>query len=196
MTSPFDFIVKPLGDRYSNIKKIEDKELLLNTEISNHEFVNRVGVVKSVPSAFKTEIEVGDNVIVHHNVFRRMYDVKGREKNSRSFLDENNYLVQPDQVYAYKRFWQWKPVEGYCFVQPIKTDCKYSVDPEKPLTGIVFYGDEQLKKGDVIGFSPGDEYEFVIENTRLYRVMKKFITIKYEREGNEKAYNPSWAQSS
>ena len=31
---------------------------------------------------------------------------------------------------------------------------------------------------------------------RLYRVMTQFITIKYEYQGNEEEYNPSWAQSS
>ena len=36
--------------------------------------------------------------------------------------------------------------------------------------------------------------EEVIDGDRLYRVMNKFITIKYEYQGNEEAYNPSWAQ--
>ena len=31
---------------------------------------------------------------------------------------------------------------------------------------------------------------------RLYRVMTQFITIKYEYQGNEEEYNPSWAESS
>ena len=43
---------------------------------------------------------------------------------------------------------------------------------------------------------PNDEFEFVIEDKRLYRVMDKYITIKYERERNEEAYNTSWAQGS
>ena len=39
------------------------------------------------------------------------------------------------------------------------------------------------------------KYEFVIDGERLYRVMNHFITIKYEYQGNEKEYNPSWTQS-
>ena len=49
-----------------------------------------------------------------------------------------------------------------------------------------------LKEGDLVGFTPTSEYEFVINDERLYRVRSKNITVKYEREGNEKEYNPSW----
>ena len=46
----------------------------------------------STPIAGHTNIKSGDTVIVHHNVFRRWHDVKGREKNSRSFFNESTYL--------------------------------------------------------------------------------------------------------
>ena len=37
--------------------------------------------------------------------------------------------------------------------------------------------------------------EHIVDGERLYRVMNQFINIKYEYQGNEKEYNPSWAQS-
>ena len=49
-----------------------------------------------------------------------------------------------------------------------------------------------LKQGDLVGFRPTSEYEFVIDNKRLYRVLSHFITIKYEYQGQEEEYNPSW----
>tara|TARA_R100000278_G_scaffold66692_1_gene53237 strand:- start:23 stop:604 length:582 start_codon:yes stop_codon:yes gene_type:complete len=193
MRSIFDFIVEPFGERYNNTVDVGDKELIINNEMSNHQFVNRVAKVLATPISVETEVKVGDLVVVHHNVFRRMYNIKGKEKNSRSFFTENKYFLQPDQVYAYKNKNSWKPIKGYCFVKPVENDDKYSTELEKPLVGIIEYGSGDFKKGDVVGFSPGDEYEFVIENNKLYRVMNKFITIKYESERNEKAYNPSWA---
>ena len=39
--------------------------------------------------------EIGDEVILHHNVFRRWYDIRGNEKNSAAFLSENDYIVSP-----------------------------------------------------------------------------------------------------
>ena len=39
MKSVFDFIVKPLGEKYNNKIKIGDTELVLNTKVENHKFV-------------------------------------------------------------------------------------------------------------------------------------------------------------
>tara|TARA_R100001460_G_scaffold27599_1_gene55476 strand:- start:847 stop:1428 length:582 start_codon:yes stop_codon:yes gene_type:complete len=193
MKAPFDFVIEPKGSRYNNVKKVGDKELILNTEIFNHQFVNRTAIVKSTPTAYKTNIKPGDEVIVHHNVFRRWHDIKGKEKNSRSFFDENTYLVKEDQIFLYKRNDELKACDGYCFVQPIKSLDKNSFIPEEKCIGIVTYTDGRFNVNDLVGFTPFSTYEFVIENKRLYRVLNKFITIKYEYQGNEKAYNPSWA---
>ena len=41
MKSLYDFIVKPLGDRYANTKKIGEKKLILNTKIESWKFVRK-----------------------------------------------------------------------------------------------------------------------------------------------------------
>ena len=195
MKAPFDFIIEPKGNRYNNTTKVGDKDLILNTEIFNHQFVNREAIVKSIPTAFETKIKTGDTVIVHHNVFRRWHDVRGNEKNSRSYFNENTYIIKEDQIFLYKKDKEWKSLNGYCFVQPIKQRNHLNVDKEEACIGIVKYTDGSYKKEDLVGFTPFSTYEFVIDGKRLYRVMTKFITIKYEYQGNEEAYNPSWAQS-
>ena len=40
MQSIFNFIIEPIGGRYDNKKKVGDKELIVNTELQNHNFVN------------------------------------------------------------------------------------------------------------------------------------------------------------
>ena len=45
MKSVYNFVVKPKGERYNNTKKFEGGELILNTEIYNHQFVNRTAIV-------------------------------------------------------------------------------------------------------------------------------------------------------
>jgi len=197
MHSVFNYLVEPKGSRSTGKKNIEGQELLLNTDLQNHEYVNRIGTVLSLPlvTVYK-ELKEGDDVIVHHNVFRRFRDVRGKEKDSKNYLSENVYLVQPDQVYAYKRNDEWKALEGFVFVIPIKETKMFSVNDERPLVGIVKYSNGEFEKEQLIGFRPNSEYEFIIEGQRLYRVPVNSITIKYEHQGNEEEYNPGWAQSS
>ena len=190
-----DFIVSPVGERYNNFTKIGDKNLILNTEIYNHQYVNRLAKVIATPLLFQSPINVGDEVIIHHNVFRRWNDVKGREKNSRSYWKENKYLITEDQIYLYKKD-DWKAMPNYSFIKPIKSNNKFSSTVEKELVGIIKYSDGTFDKNELVGYRPGIECEDFINGERLYRVMNKFITIKYEYQGNEEEYNPSWAQSS
>ena len=192
-----DYLVSPIGERYNNSKKIDNKELILNTEIFNHQYCNRNARVIATPLLFSSPVKSGDEVIIHHNVFRRWLNVKGVEKNSRSYFNEDKYLVSEDQIYLYrsnKNAWQAMP--GFSFVKPLKAINKFNANQERPLVGIIKYSDGSFKKEELVGFSPSGEFEFVINGERLYRVMNKFITIKYEYQGNEEEYNPSWAKSS
>jgi len=192
MKSVYNFVVTPVKSRYNNTKDIGGKELIVNTEIFNHQYVSREAIVKAIPTVGDTDIKVGDKVIVHHNVFRRWHNQHGIEKNSRSYIDEETYLAQPDQIFLYKNT-EWQAQKGYCFVAPVKSTNELSVDKEKPLVGIVKHTDGTVSKGDLIGFRPNSEYEFIIEGQKLYRLLSNFITIKYEYQGDEEEYNPSWA---
>jgi hypothetical protein len=196
MKSVYNFVVTPKGKRYNNTKKVGDSELILNTDIFKHQYVNREAVVISTPIVGDTNIEAGDSVIVHHNVFRRWHNVKGVEKNSKSYFNESTYFIGKDQIFLYKRNKNWFAPKGYCFVKPLKAVDQFNIESEKPLQGIVKYSDGTVKAGDLIGFTPNSKYEFIVDNERLYRVLSNFITIKYEYQGNEEEYNPSWAESS
>jgi hypothetical protein len=203
MKAVYNFVVTPVKSRYNNTKDIDGKELIVNTEIFNHQYVSREAIVKAIPTVGKTDIKVGDTVIVHHNVFRRWHNQHGIEKNSKAYIDEDHYLVQPDQIFLYKpkaifsyHNRKWEAMKGYCFVAPIKSTNELSVEKEKPLMGVVKYTDGTVNEGDLIGFRPNSEYEFIIDGQKLYRLLSQFITIKYEYQGDEEEYNPGWAKSS
>ena len=201
MRSVYNFVVTPVGERYNNTKKVEGGDLILNTEIYNHQFVNRIAKVISTPIIGDTDIKPGDEVIVHHNVFRRWHNVKGEEKNSRSYLTEDTYLVNYDQIFLLKYCNSfsdnnWYAPKGYCFVKPLKTKDQFNIDIETPFMGIVKYSDGTVEEGDLIGYKPRTECEFIIDGERLYRILSNLITIKYEYQGDEETYNPSWAKSS
>ncbi len=196
MKSVYNFVVAPKGKRYNNTKKIGDLELILNTEIFNHQYVNREAIVISTPIIGNTNIKPGDTIIVHHNVFRRWHNVQGVEKNSKAYFNENTYLINYDQIFLYKQNNIWKTPKGYCFIKPLKAVDQFNIESEKPLQGIVKYSDGTIEVDELVGFRPNSQYEFIIDGERLYRVLSNFITIKYEYQGNEEEYNPSWAKSS
>ena len=193
MKSVYNFVVTPIGERYNNSKKVEGGNLILNTEIYNHQFVNRIAKVISTPIIGDTDIKPGDEVIIHHNVFRRWHNIKGVEKNSRSYFNESTYFINHDQIFLYKRKDKWIAPKGYCFVKPLKAVDQFNIESEKPLQGIVKYSDGTVEVNDLVGFRPSSQYEFVVDGERLYRVLSNFITIKYEYQGDEEEYNPSWA---
>jgi hypothetical protein len=200
VTGVFDFIVKPVGSRYENSIDIDGKELIVNTKIESFKSVNNIAEVVSIPLAYKTDIKVGDTVVIHHNVFRRFYDMKGKQKNSRSYFKEELYFCSSDQIYLYKTDTEWKSFGDRCFIKPLKNIDHLKLDKERKLIGILKYGNDSLKEleinpGDLVGYTPFGEFEFIIDNQRLYCMKSNDIVIKYEYKGNEEEYSPSWAQS-
>ena len=201
MKSLYDFIVEPLGDKYSNTVNIDGKSLVLNTKIESFKFVNRLAKVIKTPLAFNLDIKTGDIVVIHQNVFRTFYDMKGKKKKSRSFFKDNLYFCSIDQIYLYKNSDGWNSFGDRCFIKPIKSKEDLTLDKEASLIGILKYGNSSLNKlkinpGDLVGYTPNGEWEFLIEKERLYCMKSNDIVIKYEHEGNEEEYNPSWAHSS
>lgn len=201
MKSVFNFIVKPVGARYNNKIKVEDKELILNTKIESFKSVNNLAEVISTPLAYSTNIKVGDIILIHHNVFRRFYDIRGNQKNSRAFFMDDLYFCDLDQIYLYKSDDnKWNTFGDRCFVKPLKNADDLKLNKEQELIGILKYGNNSLNKlkineGDLVGYTPYGEFDFIIDGERLYCMKSNDIVIKYERKGDEAEYNPSWAQS-
>lgn len=201
MKSIFQFIVKPIGERYNNEINIEDKILIVNAGIEDHSFVNRLAEVVEIPAGIKTPINKGDKVLVHFNLFRRWYDIRGNERNSAKYFKDDLYFADQDQIYMYNRGGKWLSNNEYCFVKPVLENTNLTGDKLKTLRGILTYGNSSLEtlginEGDYIGFKPGSEFEFVIDKQLVYCMKSNDIVIKYERQGNEKEYNPRWAKSS
>ena len=200
MNSLGQFIIKPLNDRYNNQVKVGDKNLITNTRVEDWRSVSKEAVVVSVPLAVKTDIKPGDKVVVHHNIFRRWYDVRGVEKNSATFFKDNMYFADASQIYMYQKNDEWLTNMEYCFVSPVIETDVLKHQKEKELIGILKYGNKSLKAlginpGDLIGFKPNSEFEFVFDSQRLYCMKSNDIVIKYGNKGNEKEYHPSWANS-
>jgi len=200
MKSIYNFIITPLNERYENEVKVGDKKLIVNTSIEDHKFISKRAKVLSVPIAFNTDIKEGDEVIVHHNIFRRWYDVRGNEKNSAQYFEDDKYFCNLDQIYLYKENNQYKPNLNYCFVKPLLDKSDLRTQKEKPLIGIMkypnsFLEDQGITKGTVVTFKPNSEFEFIVGDERLYCMKSNDIVLNHGYKENEEEYNPSWAKS-
>ena len=201
MRSVYDFIIKPVGERYDNEISVGDKKLILNSKIENHKFINNVAEVIATPLAYTTPINKGDKVLVHHNIFRRYYNQQGKEVNSSKYFKDDQYFCQIDQIYMYSKEGDWIPINDRCFVAPIINEDDLDLQKEKKHIGILKYGNNSLELnkinvGDLIGFTPNSEFEFIVNDELLYCMRTKDIVIKYEYKTSETQYNPSWAKSS
>jgi len=195
--SLYYFIVKPFDDRYDNTRTVNGNDLIINTGIEDHRFISKKAVVVSTPAAYNTKINIGDELYIHHNIFRRWYDQKGKERNSSTHFKDDLYFVSLEQIYMYNL----KPNLDYCFVKPLKNQSVLENRKEQPNVGIVKYSNKSLEALGIapetlITFTPNSEFEFIIEGERLYCMKSNDIALTHEYQGNEEENNPSWAKGS
>ena len=185
MRSPFYFIVKPVKNkRYNNTKNISNVEFITSTSEENHMTSNRYATVVSTPLDYKGSTKKGDTLLVHHNVFKHYNDMKGRQKSSKSYFQDNLFFIENDQFFMYKQNNKWFCHDRYCFIKPIEKQESYLAKnyKEEPLVGTLKYlnnylSNKGLKKNDKVIFKPESEYEFDVDGEKLYRMYDHQITV-------------------
>ena len=184
MQSPDRFIVRPIkGKRYNNTKDIGGLDFITSTSEEDFKFSNREAEVISLPLDYKGDIEIGDTLLVHHNVFKFYNDMKGRRQSGRSFFKDDLFFIEDEQFYMYKKNGKWKAHGRNCFIKPSAVKKSFIDKPGEyePLIGTVKYINEELiklgvKEGDEISFQPESEYEFRVDDEILYRMFTNNIT--------------------
>lgn len=185
MKTPYLYLIEPEGDRYNNTKIIEGKEIILNTTMDETDFkyTNRIARVIGTPKR-EGVLKEGDRVIVHHNTFRKWFNVKGRLKDSSNFIKEGAFYAGLDQIFAYDRGDGWTTLEDYCFVKPIEKESGFTYNVENWIQdrGIVAISNPILEKqgigvGDEIFFVGPARYRFDIEGETYWK-MSAYANVK------------------
>lgn len=185
MKSPHFFLIKPKGDEYQNDIEIAGQKITVNSTVEDHRHVNRFAEVLEVPIHYEGPIKKGDTLVVHHNIFRIYYDMKGRPRKSPNYFKEGVYLIEPLQFYLYHNGTEWNAVDEYCFVKPIDKENSYlHEEGEEENTGVMVYSNQTLesrgvKSGDKVHFTKNSEYEFVVNDERIYRMNTRDICVAY-----------------
>jgi hypothetical protein len=190
MRSLNSFICRPKNDRrYENTKEIEGKQVVTSSTDEDHLAVNRIAIVESVPINYNGPIKDGDEIVVHHNIFRLYGDMKGRERSSYAFLFDNKFIIEPIDIFAYRRpEGKWCAIAPYCFVAPVDRVGSQGFDESgqyEPHRGVIVYPNEEqrdLNPGTEIIYRPHIEYEFNIDGKKLYRMKTHHVCLINERK--------------
>ena len=174
MRTPYQYLIEPEGDRYNN----ERDGLIVNTTMDETDFkyTNRIGRVIGLP-ARDGVLEVGDKVIVHHNTFRKWFNVRGNLKDSANFVKKGVFQAMEDTIYAYDRGDGWKTIEDWVFVKPIENEGKdiWNIGEYETQIGFVKYANSHV--GKKVFFDKHSEYRFDIDGEILYRMREQDLML-------------------
>lgn len=181
MQAPQSFIVTPKHRRYKEGKKMGDVVFETVSSVEDAKDVSKEAIVVALPMNYDGDIEVGDEVIIHHNIFRSYYDVQGKLKQSRAHLYDEYFQVIPEELFLYKKKGEWFPNEDFCFVAPITIDEDSLLEQGLEHTGVVWASNEH-KEGIRVGFTPESEYEVWVDGLLLYRMRDRDICLYIKEE--------------
>lgn len=178
MRSPFYFIARPVDNkRYDNTREIDGVEFIINTSEEDARFSNRYAEVLELPLGYTGPVQQGDVLLVHHNVFKFYNDMKGRRKSGMSFFKEDLFFIENDQFFLFRHDGVWHTHDRYCFVKPLSVQESFIFKPItfEPLMGVMKYPNRMLldagvKAGDRVCYAPSQEYEFIVDGEKLYRM--------------------------
>jgi hypothetical protein len=190
MRSPNQFIVKPLNDsRYLDTIDIDGIRLIVSTSQEDASSSNREAIVMETPLVYDGPISVGDHLLVHHNVFKFYYDMKGRQRNGRSYFKDGLFFIDDMQYFMWRKSdGDWQTVGDVCFIEPIgeKESWIQKFTDLEPLQGVIRYRSDSLEGADVgdeVLFRPNSEYEFRIHGRTMYRVFNRAVVINMSYDG-------------
>ena len=168
MKTPYQYIIKPVGERYNN----EKDGLIVNTTMDETDFkyTNRVGEVVALPVRNEAKLEIGDKVITHHNTFRKWFNVRGNLKDSSNYVRDDMFQVNTDMIFAYDRGDGWKPIEDWIFVKPIENGGEniWNLDMYETQMGEIVIANNLV--GEKVFYDKYCDYKFEIDGEVIYRM--------------------------
>lgn len=181
LQSPFRIGIKPKdGKQYVDELQIGDSKLIVNTSIEYAKDVNRIGVVFSLPFHYKGDLQIGDEVVVHHNVFRITLNDNGVPMQSNYHLKDDLFFVDDNMIYLQIRDGKMIAYGDNVFVEPIIENDYWLGEQIVERQGIVKITNTSLKKIGVIEdtkvvFRKFCENEFNIFGKKYYKMQDKRI---------------------
>jgi hypothetical protein len=185
-----NYLIVEQEEAYNNeVELSSGKSLIVNSTIESVDHISRTAKVIEAPDSII--LKRGDQVVVHHNIFRQKNDVKGKTIKSDYHIGDNKYYIPLTEVFLYKRNSDWVAIDPYVFIKPIplRDEGNLLLGTKKEYKGrehqkgkISFINgrlqEQGLKEGDEISFARYSEYEFDIEGELYYKMRTQDIIAK------------------
>ena len=186
--STLNYLIVELDKAYDNEVDLGDnKTLIVNSTIESIESIVRVAKVVESPSF--VIINEGDDIIAHHNIFRKKNDVNGNQTKGDYYLGGGKYFVPLTEVFMYDSGLGWNALDPFVFIKPIpfkedETALLSGLEKDykgmEHQKGIVAFNNKALRAqgletGCKVSFSKYSEHEFKIEGEIYYKMKTKDI---------------------
>lgn len=169
-------------------------EMDVNPFFEQPKWINRVGIVVSVPEIIDTKIKEGDEVlVVHTSLLHETYKKTGRKESFFCVDPEKNYFrFENNLIFMYRKnsTEKWKCNAENIFVRPIPekvlTIAGLEIPPDALEESLAYKGNRKqmgelayinntlresgLKEGDKVCFKFDREYEFELDGEILYHM--------------------------
>lgn len=161
----------------------------------------RYGEVVAIPDDCELDVEVGDTVFFHQNITATLFEEQGAVDSKYLYEKKDNLYRVPINkdwplIYARDRKGDFQALNGVCFVKPVvKKKYETTLDivgneVEVSQIGTIAYSCNELEKrgitkGDTIVFEKDSEYEFRLNDEKLYCMFERWIYGKVINEVNE-----------
>lgn len=174
-------VILKAKESYSNTETVDGKEFTVNVSISDVSSINRKAIVVCAPK--NSNLNEGDEVIVHHNIMRENILNNGLTSKGNFYIG-NGYYNCPVSEVLMKRVNNepWETLQDFVFIKPIKeenielfngivmaTENKDGYRFQRATLHITNKKLNDVNIGDTIVFSPYSEHEFIIDGELLYK---------------------------
>lgn len=173
-------ILKSL-ESHSNVEVVDGKEFTVNVSIGDVTSINRKAVVVCAPIG--SDLNKGDEVIVHHNIMRENIRNDGTLSKGNFYIADGHYQCPVSEVLLKRsKNGPWETLLDFVFVKPIKEEnvelfngiiiATENRNGYKFQRATLHITNKKLKNvivGDNIIFAPYSEHEFTIDGDLLYK---------------------------
>lgn len=168
-------------ESYSNKEIVDGKEFTVNVSIGDVTSINRKAIVVCAPVG--SNLNEGDEVIVHHNIMRENVRTDGTLSKGNFYIADGYYQCPVSEIML-KRSGEspWETLLDFIFIKPIKeedielfggiimaTENRGGYKFQRATLHITNKKLINVNVGDNIIFAPYSEHEFIIDGELLYK---------------------------